>query len=74
VTPKKLKLLKSPTKIEEIQQNFMVTATGVPRGGVWGVQTPPKFLSFEKAGPNSQFRGIYICNNLIRIWVSLIYN
>jgi hypothetical protein len=42
-------------------------------GGVWGVQTPPKFRSFEKAEPNSQFRGIYICNNLIRKRVSLIY-
>jgi hypothetical protein len=34
---------------------------GVPRGGVWGVQTPPKlFRSFDKAEPNSQFRGKYI--------------
>jgi hypothetical protein len=33
---------------------------GVPRGG--GVQTPPppKFRSFAKAEPNSQFRGIYV--------------
>jgi hypothetical protein len=36
-------------------------------------RTPPKFRSFEKAGPNSQFCGIYIYNNLIRIRVSLIY-
>jgi hypothetical protein len=35
--------------------------------------TPPKFRSFEKAGPNSHFCGIYICNNLIRIRVLLIY-
>jgi type II secretory pathway component PulC len=27
----------------------------------------PKFRSFAKAKPNSQFRGIYIRNNLIRI-------
>jgi hypothetical protein len=47
--------------------------TGVPKGGGLGVQTPPKFRSFEKDRPNSQFRGIYICNNLIRIRVSLIY-
>jgi hypothetical protein len=39
-------------------------------GGVWGVKTPPKFRSFAKAEPNSQFRGIYIRNNPIRIWVS----
>jgi hypothetical protein len=37
-----------------------------------GVQTPLKFRSFDKAGPNSQFRGKYIRNNLIRIRVSLI--
>jgi hypothetical protein len=39
-----------------------------------GVQPPPppKFRSFEKAEPNSQFRGIYIRNNLIRIRVLLI--
>jgi hypothetical protein len=44
------------------------------QGGVWGFKPPPpKFRSFEKAWPNSQFRGIYICNNLIRIRVSLIY-
>jgi hypothetical protein len=31
-----------------------------------------KFRSFAKAEPNSQFRGIYIRSNLIRIWVSFI--
>jgi hypothetical protein len=42
-------------------------------GRVWWVQPPPqppKFRSFAKAAPNSQFLGIYIRNNLIRIWVS----
>jgi hypothetical protein len=39
----------------------------------WVVQPPPpKFRSFGKAEPNSQFHGKYICNNLIRICVSLI--
>jgi hypothetical protein len=33
---------------------------------------PTKFRSFAKAEPNSQFRGIYIRNNLIRIWVLFI--
>jgi hypothetical protein len=33
----------------------------------------PKFRSFDKAEPNSQFRGKYIRNNLIRIRVWLIY-
>jgi hypothetical protein len=32
----------------------------------------PKFRSFDKSEPNSQFRGKYIRNNLIRIRVSLI--
>jgi hypothetical protein len=41
-------------------------------GGGSGVQIPPKFRSFNKAEPNSQFRGKYIRNNLIRIRVSLI--
>jgi hypothetical protein len=42
-------------------------------GGIWGVNPPPsKFRSFAKAEPNSQFRGIYIRNNLIRIWGSFI--
>jgi hypothetical protein len=43
-------------------------------GGVWRVQTPspPKFRSFDKAEPNSQFRGKRIHNNLIRIRVSPI--
>jgi hypothetical protein len=45
-------------------------------GEVWWVQNspppPPKFQSFDKPEPNSQFRGKYIRNNLIRIRVSLI--
>jgi hypothetical protein len=51
---------------------------GVPKNqwraeGVWGVQTPlPKFRSFDKAKPNSQFRGEYIHSNLLTIRVSLI--
>jgi hypothetical protein len=60
---------------QEQQYKGLYLGTGVPRGaGVWGVQTPPEIpRSFEKAWPNSQFRGIYICNNLIRIQVSFIY-
>jgi hypothetical protein len=45
--------------------------SGVPKGG-WGVEPPPKFWSYDKAELNSQFRGKYIRNNLIRIRVSLI--
>jgi hypothetical protein len=40
--------------------------SGVPRG-VWGGGStpPPKFRSFVKAQPNSQFRGKYIRNCLV---------
>jgi hypothetical protein len=52
---------------------FVVPISGVLRGGLEGSNTPsPKFRSFEKAEPNSQFHGKYICNNLIRIQVSLV--
>ena len=44
------------------------------RGRGFGVfKPPPKFLSFDKAEPNSQFRGKYIRNNLTRIRLSLIF-
>jgi hypothetical protein len=42
---------------------FRVISIGVPRGGGLGVHTPllPKlFRSFDKAEPNSLFRGKYI--------------
>jgi hypothetical protein len=45
--------------------------SGVPRGGFEGFN-PPKFRSFDKAEPNSQIRGKYIRNNLIRTQASLI--
>ena len=58
-------------------QNHCTTASCtsvVYRGGVvWGVQTPPKFLSFDKAELNSQFHGKYIRNNLTRIRLPLIF-
>jgi hypothetical protein len=68
-----------PSELLEIQIQWVVYhimcgyALAYP-GGCLGVQTPPppKFRSFEKAWPISQFRGIYICNNLSRIWVSFI--
>jgi hypothetical protein len=41
-------------------------------GGGLGGFNPPKFRSFDKAEPNSQFRGKYIRNNSITIQVSLI--
>jgi hypothetical protein len=46
--------------------------SGVPRGVCGGLKPPLKFRIFAKAEPNSQFRGVYIRNNLIRIWVSFI--
>jgi len=43
-------------------------------GGVWVFKPPtPKFWNFDKAEPNSQFRGIYIRNNLTTIRLSLIF-
>jgi hypothetical protein len=42
------------------------------RGGGGSTPPPPKFRSFDKAEPNSQFRGIYIHNNVIRIRISFI--
>jgi hypothetical protein len=46
--------------------------SGVPRGGS-GVPFPhQKFGNFDKAKLNFLFRGKYIHNNRIRIWVSLI--
>jgi hypothetical protein len=55
---------------------FVVFHTGVA-GHQWRTEggfspPPPKFQNFDKAEPNSQFRGKYIRNNLIRIPVSLI--
>jgi hypothetical protein len=48
--------------------------SGIPEGGgLLGFTPLPKFRGFDKAEPNSQFRGKYIRNNLIRIWVSLIF-
>jgi hypothetical protein len=41
----------------------LTQTTGVPRGGFGGFKPPPPpklFRSFDKAEPNSQFRGKYI--------------
>jgi hypothetical protein len=45
-------------------------SSGVPGGS--STPPPPKFRSFDKAEPNSQFRRKYIHNNLIRKLVSFI--
>jgi hypothetical protein len=54
-----------------------VTRTsGVPKGRWGGTPPPPtqrNFRTFAKAEPNSQFRGISVCNNLIRTRASFIY-
>jgi hypothetical protein len=42
------------------------------RGGFADSNPPPKFRSFDKSEPDSQFRGKHICNNLIRKRVPLI--
>jgi hypothetical protein len=41
--------------------------------GAFNTPTPQKFRSFDKAEPNSQFRGKYTRNNLTRIRLSLIF-
>jgi hypothetical protein len=46
---------------------WRILRTGQWRTEGGGVQIPPKFRSFAKSEPNSQFRGIYIRNNLLRI-------
>jgi hypothetical protein len=54
---------------------LLYTASGVPRGGGFGGLTPlPKFRSFAKAEPNSQFREKYIQNNLIRMCFTHLKN
>jgi hypothetical protein len=55
------------TNTDTIQQWRIVGGGGDLVGS-----TPPKFRSFDKAKPNSQFRGKYIPNDLIRIRVSPI--
>jgi hypothetical protein len=59
--------------VEKCPDIPVAVGSGVPRGGL-GVSnpTPLKFRSFDKAEPNSQFRGKYIPNNIIRIRISLI--
>ena len=42
-------------------------------GGFRVFKPHPKFRSFDKAEPNSQFRGKYIRNNLTRIRLSLTF-
>jgi hypothetical protein len=55
----------------QIRQQIMAGA--YRKGGLGGSNPPfPKFRSFAKTEPDSQFHGIYIRNNLIRIWVSFI--
>jgi hypothetical protein len=64
---------KTSFKILSVRQssNFVFISVAY-RGGFGGfTPSPPKFRNFDKAEPNSQFRGKYI-RNLIIIWVSLI--
>jgi hypothetical protein len=51
---------------------FQWRTKGRGLGGFNPPPLPPKFLSFDKAEPNSQVLGIYFRNNLIRIRVSFI--
>jgi hypothetical protein len=58
----------------EISYGHMAQSQWRTEGGCLGCSNPPtpKFQSFDKSEPNSQFCGKYIHKNLIRILVSLI--
>jgi hypothetical protein len=52
--------------VRGLKPSSLLGISGVPRGGVWGGFKPsPKFRSFDKAEPNSLFRGKYIRNCLV---------
>jgi hypothetical protein len=56
-----------PQNLKYVWWGYSITLTAAVayRGGGLGLfNPPPKFRSFDKAEPNSQFRGKYICNNL----------
>jgi hypothetical protein len=55
--------------MSEVTEGTWRTAVAYWGGGgvVWDFQTPPKFRSFNKAEPISQFLGKYIHNNPNRI-------
>jgi hypothetical protein len=70
-TPKYPRRLTRQLEYKLMQDTGAVAYQG--RWGFGGFDTPsPKFWSFDKAELNSQFRGKYIHNNLLRIQVSLI--
>ena len=44
----------------------ILAVSGVPRGGGWGVQTPPpKFLSFDKVEPDCKLSGKCSYSNIL---------
>jgi hypothetical protein len=51
-------------ELPQLFQTLSVTS-GLPRGGFGGFKPSPKFRSFHKAEPNSQFRGKYNHNCLM---------
>jgi hypothetical protein len=62
-----------PIRLKAVVVMQTLTGSGVPKGVGWfKPPPPPKVRSFDKAEQNSQFRGKYIRNNLIRKRVSLI--
>jgi hypothetical protein len=60
------------SSIRSTSQSYLLTPWSQWRTGGRVEHPTPKFRSFAKAEPNSQFHGIYIRNNLIRIWGSFI--
>ena len=58
---------------EEWHRQWLAQLQWCTEGGFGVFKPPPKFRSFDKAEPNSQFHGKYIRNNLTRIRLSLIF-
>jgi hypothetical protein len=59
--------------IQLVRSRTELLSSGLLRSSGGFNPHPPKFRSFDKAEPNSQLRGKYIRNKLIRIWVLLIF-
>jgi hypothetical protein len=68
--PLKEAVLKSRAQTMQVDVTLTVNTCSGVLGGF--NPHPKKFLSFDKAEPNSQFRGKYILYNLIGIRFSLI--
>jgi len=55
-------LLNAFTKLQKATISFVISASGVPRGGVWGVQTPPEIpkISVESSSAWARSTGVSV--------------